>query len=469
MAVWERARVLALASDAGSAAAGARLAVPRPWSMLGRTDRCVWGLCQGSGQQPYRTAVDLSDGAAGGSVAYSCTCPSRKQPCKHALGLLLLWSAGGVAAGDSEPGFAADWLRGRDERAARKRTTDGPDVPDGQASGGATREVADPEAAARRVAARRERVSLGLDDLERWLHDQVRGGLAGLEGTGHAAFEQVAARLVDAQAPGVAGLLRSAPADLSGDGWPARVLHRLAAVHLLVQAHRRLDDLPVELAETVRSRVGYPVGRSDVLARPGVADRWLALGLVDTVESQLESRRVWLYGTRTGRWGLLLSFAATGQSLDDTVRPGQRMDAELHFYPGAGLRALVGRPVPDLGSTEVAMSDPSAATGVPVGETCGQLQGRFAELLARDPWATRMPAVLAGAPVPPGPGRAAWSLRDTDGGYRPLLGLSREPWPLLARSAGEPVSVCGEWEDAGFRPLSVLPDRYGPFSTAVAA
>ncbi|MFC6750247.1 SWIM zinc finger family protein [Deinococcus aquaticus] len=44
----------------------------------------LWGECQGSGQTPYLTGVDLS------GPAFRCSCPSRKFPCKHALALLLL-------------------------------------------------------------------------------------------------------------------------------------------------------------------------------------------------------------------------------------------------------------------------------------------------------------------------------------------------------------------------------------------
>ena len=44
-----------------------------------------------------------------------------------------------------------------------------------------------------------------------------------------------------------------------------------------------------------------------------------------------------------------------------------------------------------------------------------------------------------------------------------------EPWPLLARSGGEPLRVFGEWNGQEFRPLGVLADDGGlPFSTSVA-
>jgi hypothetical protein len=80
--------------------------------------------------------------------------------------------------------------------------------------------LADPAAAAKRATVRVERVSAGLEELDRWLSDQVRGGLAGFERTGYYHVDHMAARMVDAQAPGVASLLRSIPADLTGVGWP---------------------------------------------------------------------------------------------------------------------------------------------------------------------------------------------------------------------------------------------------------
>ena len=133
-----------------------------------------------------------------------------------------------------------------------------------------------------RLAARAERVAGGLVELEQWLRDQVAAGIAQLGQGGYGPIDQMAARMIDAQAPGVAGLLRSLPGELSGEGWPARLLEQLGALHLLIEAHRRLDELPPELAATVRSRVGYPVSKADVLAGPGLEDHWYAVGAVDS-------------------------------------------------------------------------------------------------------------------------------------------------------------------------------------------
>jgi hypothetical protein len=362
------------------------------------------------------------------------------------LALLLQWSAGHVPPGEP-PDFAAAWLR-----AGTARRQPAPAL-----AGRQKGELADPAGAAKRAAARAERVASGLDELDQWLCDQVRGGIASLERAGYAHFDRMAARMVDAQAPGVAGLLRSIPAEVASAGWPSRVLEQLGALHLLVQAHRRLDQLPADLAATVRARIGYSVGKAEVLALPGLLDHWFAVGMVDTAEYRLDTRRVWLYGAAAGRWAVIMSFAPPGGALDATVLAGHVLHAHLHFYPGSGqFRAQVGD---QTGAT--------AGPTMPPAESFGNVRARFAQLVASDPWAVRMPAVIKAVPVPDaGP----WRLRADNGSCCDIVDLPEEPWPLLARSAGEPIEVFGEWSVRGFRPLSLLgTDATEPFSTAVVA
>ena len=310
------------------------------------------------------------------------------------------------------------------------------------------------------AAARVERVTAGLDELDQWLRDQVRTGIADLGRAGYRPLDRMAARMVDAQAPGVAGMLRALPGELAGEGWPTRLLEQLGALHLLISAHRRIEELPPDLAATVRSRVGYPVRKADVLAGPAVRDHWFAVGAVDSLDYRLVTRRVWLYGATTRRWALLLSFTPPGGFLDDTVSAGQQLHADLHFYPGTGqYRGLVGE-----------REDVCEPTSPPPPETYAELVERFADLLAADPWATRMPAVVRAAAVPPETSSGRWRLREDSGACRELVELAGEPWPLFARSLGEPTPVFGEWGPAGFRPLSLLPDAAGSsFSAVVTA
>jgi SWIM zinc finger len=439
MEVWSRERVLALAPDRASVYAAVALAGTRTWLDMGTDSTGLWGTSAGGGRL-YQTVVDL-----GSQRAYACSCPSRKVPCKHALALLLQWSDGLVTAGQPPP-FATAWLGAR---AARKQE------PESETATRQRGELVDPAAAAKRAAARADRVAAGLDELDQWLCDQIRGGIAGLDRAGYAHFDTMAARMVDAQAPGVAGMLRSIPAEFASVGWPSRVLEQLGVLHLLIQAHRRLDELPADLAASVRAKIGYPVSKSEVLELPGVVDHWFAVGMVNTAEYRLDTRRVWLYGAATGRWAVIMSFAPPGGFLDDTVLPGYLLHAGLHFYPGSGqFRALVGE-----------QTTAKAGPTMPPAESFAEVCARFAQLTAADPWAARMPAVINATPVP-NPGR--WRMRSASGQCCDLIDLVEEPWPLLARSCGEPIQVFGEWTPRGFRPLSVLgTDATEPFSTSV--
>jgi hypothetical protein len=426
--VWSAEQVLALAPDASSASAGRKLSAPGPWSDTGATSEpgSVWGLCKGSGKTPYRTSVDLS------GPAYSCSCPSRKFPCKHALGLLLLWSAGRVDPGPP-PEWVQTWLTSRAERAAQTA----PEAPAKRAS--------DPEAAAKRVEQRTRRVTAGLAELDTWLADQVRGGLAGLERAGYAHFDAVAARMVDAQAPGLANRLRRLPSIVAGgEGWPLRLLEELAMLRLITAGHSRLDSLPEALAASVRREVGYPAARGDVLASAPVRDQWQVLGMRDDEDDRLTTRRVWLHGEATGRMALVLSFAPAGGSLDATLFPGSTVDADVHFYEGAApLRALVG----------VRHGEPGPLN-VLTGSSLEQARRGFANAIAADPWVVSWPVVVAG--LTPLPATAGWVAVDEAEHRVPLLAGSGDLWSLVAVSGGHAVTVAGEFSAAGLRPLSAF-------------
>ena len=421
---WSADSVLALAPDDSSRRAGTGLARPAPWSGTGAAGDVVWGLCAGSGKNPYQTIADLS------GPAYRCSCPSRKFPCKHALGLLLLWAGGGVPEEAEPADYARAWLETRREKAAK--------AADGQPK--------DEAAAARRADERAHRVATGLAELTEWLSDQVRVGLAASPGGADA----IAARMVDAQAPGVAGVLRglSTLPWSAGDEWPGRVLGEYARLRLLARAHERLGTLPPGLAAVVRSRVGYTTSRQEVLERPAVTDHWLVLAVRDLVEGTVPGRRIWLRGRDTMRHAMLLTFAGGGYWQDPEtagLRPGTEVFADLHYYPGEPpQRALAG---------ERHAAPASGKSPEPDGGIDGLLAGWTAGL-ERDPWLTTWPALLTGTPVPGAPAGNRWHIVDEAGAALPLAERESQ-WTLLAVSGGNPVTVAGEWNGREVLPLTV--------------
>ncbi|KIE26311.1 SWIM zinc finger domain protein [Streptomyces sp. MUSC 125] len=438
---WTVGQVLALAPDATSRTAGSRLGAAGPWSGAGSGEGVVWGLYKGSGSRPYQTVVDLA-GAAG--PAYKCSCPSRKFPCKHALGLLLLWAGGeaSVPARAQPPDWAGQWLSDRRKRAG---STGAP------AEGDSAAGPADPEAARRRTERRAARITAGAMELEHRLADLLRSGLASAEQTGYGPWDETAARMVDAQAPGLASRVRELGAiPGSGPGWPTRLLEECALVHLLDQGWLHRDQLPDELAATVRSRLGLPSSADG----PPIRDRWLVLAQYDTADTKLTTRRIWLHGAASGRTRLLLSYGAAGRAPELALPVGLALDAELSDYPGTGRsRAALGGQ----------FAPPAPAGFRPPGLTTAGATARYGEALRDDPWLESIPVTLDRVvPVPDGD---LWQLADaeadaalplaTAAGSRPGL------WQLIALSGGTPVKVFGECGHRGFTPLTAWPEGAG--------
>jgi hypothetical protein len=463
---WSRDQVLALAPDASSQKAAQGVSSAAKWSNAGVTPDVVWGECKGSGAKPYRACVDL------GEPAYRCNCPSRKFPCKHALGLLLLWSADGVPHTAVVADWVAEWVEQRRELATRTaarggRTTEAdPGEPDsggpgaeGQEPGAASAPAApgasgSPADGGRRAAQREERVAAGLSELERWLADQVRQGIAQARQTGPQAWADLSKRLIDAQAPGVAAAVSRLVSVLREEDWPGHLLSEYALMHLLAVGHARGDALPGPLRDTIRSRVGFPTAREDVLAGSTVRDEWDVIGCRDEEHDRLMARRVWLRGRTTGRAALVLSFAPLGQALDASLVTGTTIDADLAFYPGSSpLRALVAR------------RHQTTRGGPPPGASTAACLREVAEALSGDPWLESWPVVLTGV-VPAR--NAGWLLADAPA-HRdpaparhdgvPLHPEAGAPWRLIAVSGGHPLTVGAEWTPNGFRPLTTWDEQ----------
>ena len=421
---WDRVRVLALAPDAPSQRAAQSLMSGRAWPLTGAAEPGVlWGECAGSAATPYRTVIDLS------GPAYRCSCPSRKFPCKHVLALLLLWADGAVKDDPGgPPGWAATWLAARAAKAGGAPPRD-------------AAEPRDPKTAARRAEQREARVASGLAELDRWLCDQVRQGLAASQQAGYRHWDDIAARMVDAQAPGLAERLRAlASVPHSGPGWDGQLLEEYALIRVLAVAYRRQAGLPAPLRETVRSRIGFSLRQADVLAAGQPArDHWQVLARRDAEQDRIRSRRTWLRGRETGRVALVLSYAAAGQALDESLTVGTGADADLVFYPGAvPLRALV-------------LARDGAVDGpAPEGGTIAGLLAGCAAALAGDPWLDSWPAVLDVTPAR----SPVLAVSDAAGDAVPLHPGAGDCWPLFALSAGRPVTVAGEWTPRGLWPLT---------------
>ncbi|WP_040797976.1 DUF5691 domain-containing protein [Nocardia higoensis] len=319
----------------------------------------------------------------------------------------------------------------------------------------ATTRTPDPATAAQR----RRRVTAGLDELDIWLADQVRTGLARIDGSA-SGFEAMAARMVDAQAPAVAARLRGlAYGDRGAPDQPRRTLAELAALHLLVIAHRELDELPPALAATVRTHIGYPMPTATVRTEPAVRDHWMTLGIRISADDRLHTRRTWLRGRHTQRWALLVehSFGDDPAFPATAPPPGRMVDAELHYYPGIPpLRALWGvrHGAEQPFTTIPAPAAPAPADAPPHGtdSACEAALAAYTEALSADPWLRSWPVLLPEVvPLVDGERRA---VVDATGAALPLTGPV-PPWRMLGAAGGHPVTLFGEWTADGLIPISL--------------
>ncbi|MFJ8858264.1 hypothetical protein ACIRD8_07470 [Streptomyces sp. NPDC102451] len=299
-------------------------------------------------------------------------------------------------------------------------------------------------AAARRAGRRAARITGGAQELDQRLTDLLRGGLAAADRPGHGLWEETAARMVDAQAPGLAGRVRelgSVPA--SGPGWPARLLEECALLRLLDSAWLGLDRLPGPLAATVRARVGLTASAEG----PAVRDHWLVLAQYDIPDGRIVTRRTWLYGRGSERVSLLLSYGAPGRAPARSLPVGTVIDAEVTPYPGGGgLRGELGQQ----------FGEPVVTTAPPPGGTTADALAAYGHALREDPWLDAWPAMLRD--VIPAPSGDGWQLVGAvDGSALPVAppALSRPGlWKLVALSGGGPLTVFGECGHRGFDPLA---------------
>jgi len=439
-------QVLALAPDASSAAAGKKLANAKPWMNLGQNSEALWGECQGSAL--YQVKIDLS------SMTIQCSCPSRKFPCKHSLGLLLLAVAIPSAAPISEPPeWVTAWLAKRQAQAASKQR-------EAKETPATTKTNSGPSTSrATRAEKRRELVAQGLERLDLWLSDLVRNGLASVESQPATFWEQQAAQMIDAQAPGIAARLRSmAGIPNSSSRWPEKLLGQLGRLALLTEAYHQGERLEAALQEDVRRLIGWTLDQDEVAARgERITDDWLILGQVTGEEEdgsrgskagkqRVRMQRTWLLGTQTGRTALVLQFSAVGASFPEVYPLGTCQVADVLFWPGA---------CPQRGRIEKrhgawrAIQEP-----LPGATTVDAFFAGVATALARQPWLERFLCALQ--QVVPVCSNDRWYIRDNSGTALPLTRGSH--WKLLALSGGAAVDCAGEWDGETLLPLGVLVD-----------
>ena len=423
--------VSALSPDPASTKAGQKLAAVKNWKGLGRTEAAIWGQCQGSAL--YQVRVELT------GYKNKCSCPSRKFPCKHVLGLLMILAGQPAAVPtDAIPDWVEEWLAKQTEAAEKKAV---------KAEAQAAKPV-DEKARAKRIEKRESLIADGLDRLNTWLADVVRTGLGSWERQAHDQASEMSRRLVDAQAAGLASAvaeLGSLPA--FGGDWPTRFLRDAGRLRLLTHAYARQDALPTDLQADLRQAIGWTIDAAEVdHTGEAVTDRWAVIGQWIDSNDRIETQRSWLVGVTTGRTALVLQFrpnrAYGGGAMPgfpEPILPGTVGSATVRYYPG---RSQQRARVCERDETTEALTE-----RVPGVSQCAELLTNWADDLGRWPILIGSGVVLHDVtilpPTDPKSEQGDWAVRDHVGETLPLQ--NRDVWKLLAITGGQPCDLFGEW------------------------
>lgn len=422
-------QVLAMAPDDSSRKSGKDLANPAKWVSKGVGDNALWGECQGSGSKPYQTQIDT------GNMAFKCSCPSRKFPCKHGLGLLLQYSRQPDSfAEQTPPAWVSEWLAKRAEREEKKTV-----------AASATDKQVDTTAQAKRQQARQQKVSDGTAELLRWIKDLVRNGIMDLPEKDPSFFENMIRRMVDAQAPGLAAMMREL-ADISyfHEGWQTIFMNQLIRIYLVIQGYQHLDQLPEPLQQDIRSLIGFAQAQEELKEQTGVTDTWRVLGKQTTEEDRLVVERYWLYGIRTQRRALILQFFVRGQStIANPITPGTTIPAELVYYPSAApLRAIIKQQMT-----------------VPPDHTFSGFAGWEEVVSAQTDICAVLPVyndqVYTIAGLTPVWHQEQWWLQDSRQQLMPVKKGFPHIWKLLALSGGTPLHMAVTGREMQYEPIGV--------------
>lgn len=419
---WTTEQILGLAPDQFTLRASRGLAEPHRWIALHQDGAALWGIYPNGSKNTGETAVFLPN------FAFTCTCTSQKAPCRHSLGLLLLWQAQAHKFTPHPPlRHLAAWVK-REQIKHNRPVNDNESTPSSP-----------------QHQHQLEQLKTGLHELELWLTDMMRHGLASLPERPKSYWEAMAHRLVDAQAPALADALRSlAKVPTAQPNWPEIYLKEVGRLYLIVQGFKQFEQLPTDTQADLQTAVGWLPqldNRTTV-----VNDTWLVLGRnQEKIGSQTRSY-TWLWGQQSQRLAQLIDTYQNRKPAGYGQATNSHWGGSIQFAPGSWPLIATRRGGLNL---QTGSSQPAGY------KTIRQAGRAYSQALAANPWLGQFPMLLHNTlPTHAGSG---WQLADGEGAYLPLPEKFLYGWHLAAIAGGAPtLTLFGIWNGRFLDPLTVF-------------
>lgn len=398
---FTESQIQSLAPNPAAFAAGKKLSSKEQWQTFGRSERAIWGAIKGSGSNPYLAQIDIL------SIAYKCTCPSRQFPCKHTIALMLLHAAqSSIFTIQEEPEWVKAWM---DKRVTKEKPKE---------------EKEHTEEELEQLEKNREKtqqnrlatVKEAAEELELWLKDLVRMGLLELPTKNKNDFDRVAARMVDAKAPGLGGWVK-ALGKLSFDdqqGWQNEALAVISKTFLLVNAIKNFEKHSPLWQQTLRTLSGWSQSTKELLGdteAETVKDHWLVAGQeVETTDDQITIQRNWLIGINSNRQSLILNFGTKFSAIESNVVPGTIVEGELAYFPSV---------CPQRGAFKIQRNVSTTLSAQPASfDSWNGIHQYKASQLKINPWLNDLIVTLKDARIVKN--ARSWIICDNDKSFTPL-------------------------------------------------
>ncbi len=382
------------------------------------------------------------------SLKFLCSCHSSERPCAHVAALLVMFYE------------YPQLFRKSENSPAFFQATDFVQIHE---SPGDTE--SDSETECQRISNRikniQKRGSLmqsGLSQMEAWLIDLLRTGIAGLEENAKNRLHDQAVRLVDAKLGSLARRIRVVAEELDSENWIEEIVKEVGELYLHLKGFQNLETLPDGLQDDLLVMAGVHPRKSEILKGESISDTWILAGeYYKSEEKNLTSRRMWFWGEHTQKPLLVLDFYP--QPLESILEHERTFLKEPNFplfYPGGiainGDVAFYPSAFPTRGIFKSAslLEEPFV---IDFGnETIEEFISGYAEALSVNPWITPYPGILRN--IVPVFEKDQFSLIDTHLNKLNSLVDSEYGWKLITASAGMPINILGDWDGRLFRILS---------------
>lgn len=441
---WTDEKIAALAPNDSTERRGRTLANSSKWNSIATNYEAIWGECKGSGSQPYLVQINLS------GPKYKCSCPVRKPPCKHVLGLFFLFAKSSAVFKYQAPSEAIkNWLDKQSSSAITSTTRTSTPVLK-------TEEAIEQAKAAKekRWAQRVQLMASGMDELELWLTDLIRQGIANTDIQKASFWNQVAAKMVDAKLPRISTYLKETHQLIQqNQNWSEIVVARLGELYLWAESFKKRDLLSPEMQEELYQSLGKIIKKADILEQhPSTKDLWFILGKKEGVDIEGRSfRKIWLQGQKTKQQALILDYAFGSMGYEQQYIVGDLLDGALVYYSKAYPQRAIFKSFDSAKIYE--------KTELSTYKDLNSVLSAYGKALVLNPWIFSFPVGLSKLKAFMND-KKELQIKDVNDALIPLSQVKEEVmWKILAISGGHSVSLFGEWNGLHFEPLSMLTEN----------